>query len=754
MSHKLSDELDDDLERGKRLGREAANRLINHNNDNSNANDGSDNGEKQHPQESTGDSKDGPTSEKGQGESTTGNGKEDLSDAFDDLLRDSTADKSLDAAGDIDSAFNGNAERSMGGVNGNDAGDSMGSSSPDGPNGAGSEGGGTIGEEGGGANAANSGNAAGGAAAGEGEGAAAGAAGAASSGEAAGAAGATAAGEGTAAASGSAAAAEGGAAASGVGTVAGLAGCGIVALICFIVVLLIGIVMIVTGLFCNYTYSDKSVLKANEDGTVKSVSVNADVTSFVNVRAKAGINEDIIGRLYAGDTVQYTYLGEKVVKSATWYKIQYSATEVGWVHSSYAHMISNGSGGNRMVELANSVLGYIAQNYQITIDTAKADVQTKNSVYEGDGNIVLRGTNEQGGPKGETAVSSSRMAYRQYEYYINDSGLTEMYSNTENGSFSVDVPYILAAISYAFERDERFVDLNTADTDEVWAEVEKILDKIFEDAHTFDCEVTSYSYKVPNPDYNTIIDWQDNYVWDDEEECYVNEPIPIYDNRQYVTKNGNYYTYNIMQNSFLDAILTELDIHEDDEIELVQTKSTAMAELLKELGGLTFPSTDSVMGENSDYGEAAVDVTLRAGAKFAWPFATKYRISSKYGYRTHPVTGAVNSFHKGIDIAAPMGQPVAAARDGQVIKINRSCSHNSHSCGCGGGYGNYVFIKHSDGYVTRYCHLKSVSVSVGQKVTTGQVIGRVGSTGRSTGAHLHFEIRTPNGSTVNPTNYF
>ncbi|MDO4419559.1 MAG: peptidoglycan DD-metalloendopeptidase family protein [Ruminococcus sp.] len=102
--------------------------------------------------------------------------------------------------------------------------------------------------------------------------------------------------------------------------------------------------------------------------------------------------------------------------------------------------------------------------------------------------------------------------------------------------------------------------------------------------------------------------------------------------------------------------------------------------------------------------------------------------------------------HGGIDIAGPgiMGATVVAAHSGTVIDVCNYCSHNwgkYGSCGCGGGYGNYVWIDHGDGKATIYAHLTDAVAYVGQTVSAGEVIGYVGSTGYSTGPHLHFEAR-------------
>ncbi|MDR1728390.1 MAG: peptidoglycan DD-metalloendopeptidase family protein [Acidobacteriota bacterium] len=112
-------------------------------------------------------------------------------------------------------------------------------------------------------------------------------------------------------------------------------------------------------------------------------------------------------------------------------------------------------------------------------------------------------------------------------------------------------------------------------------------------------------------------------------------------------------------------------------------------------------------------------------------------ISSAFGVRRDPFTGK-SRFHKGVDIAAPAGTPVVAALPGKVV-----------AAGNEGGYGNTVMVEHEDGLRTRYAHLSSINVKVGDRVTSEDTLGTVGSTGRSTGAHLHFEVLR-HGKPVNP----
>ena len=97
--------------------------------------------------------------------------------------------------------------------------------------------------------------------------------------------------------------------------------------------------------------------------------------------------------------------------------------------------------------------------------------------------------------------------------------------------------------------------------------------------------------------------------------------------------------------------------------------------------------------------------------------------------------------HEAIDIGASTGDPVFAANAGTVVSTNNDCTHAGAMCSCGGGYGNFVWILHDNGYETIYAHLVSTNVAVGSTVQKGQLIGYVGSTGQATGPHLHFELR-------------
>lgn len=141
----------------------------------------------------------------------------------------------------------------------------------------------------------------------------------------------------------------------------------------------------------------------------------------------------------------------------------------------------------------------------------------------------------------------------------------------------------------------------------------------------------------------------------------------------------------------------------------------------------------------SDNSANAADQPHYGGA-FVWPAPSYTRISDDYGYRTHPILG-IQQFHSGVDMAAPSGSSILAAADGTVVAATYNAT-----------MGNYVMIDHGNGLYTIYMHASALYVSSGQSVSAGSTIAAVGSTGRSTGAHLHFSVRQ-NGSYVSPWNY-
>lgn len=166
-----------------------------------------------------------------------------------------------------------------------------------------------------------------------------------------------------------------------------------------------------------------------------------------------------------------------------------------------------------------------------------------------------------------------------------------------------------------------------------------------------------------------------------------------------------------------------------------------------------YSSDDDSYGDNNTSQSGTTDTSTGSGdfnGSLTWPVPGHYVISSGYEYRW-------GSFHQGIDISDgnTMGASIVAADSGTVSYVATGCTHNygkDGSCGCNGGYGNYVLIDHGNGVSTWYAHCSEIYVSPGQSVSRGETIGSVGSTGWSTGAHLHFEVRI-NGTAVNPTDY-
>ena len=168
------------------------------------------------------------------------------------------------------------------------------------------------------------------------------------------------------------------------------------------------------------------------------------------------------------------------------------------------------------------------------------------------------------------------------------------------------------------------------------------------------------------------------------------------------------------------------------------------------IDGVSRPSADMLIQEinlrTASLGALVAELKARqtqiARLPSIWPALVKRRaITSPYGYRKDPFTLRVRH-HDGADVSAPAGTPVIATADGKVT-----------FAGYDGDYGKIVRISHGNGMETSYGHLQSYSVGPGQTIKRGDVIGKCGSTGRTTGAHIHYEVRI-NGKTVNPTKYF
>lgn len=171
-----------------------------------------------------------------------------------------------------------------------------------------------------------------------------------------------------------------------------------------------------------------------------------------------------------------------------------------------------------------------------------------------------------------------------------------------------------------------------------------------------------------------------------------------------------------------DAAIREYEADVKEQNEIIETLEKAIAEEKRKL-----------LAESGS-------VIIYDGGQFKFPLASYTRISSEYGNRIHPTLG-VQKFHNGVDFAAPTGTAIYAAYDGKVVAAAYSSS-----------MGNYVMIDHGSGLYTIYMHASKLYVSTGAVVVRGETIAAVGSTGRSTGPHLHFSVRL-NGAYTSPWNY-
>lgn len=185
--------------------------------------------------------------------------------------------------------------------------------------------------------------------------------------------------------------------------------------------------------------------------------------------------------------------------------------------------------------------------------------------------------------------------------------------------------------------------------------------------------------------------------------------------------------------------LEQLQAEAEEFVRQIQTDLDAARDLYAQMEG----REDNIRSEIARVEEEIrrANATVVGTGTFQWPVASNY-ITSGFGYRNTGIPGA-STYHPGFDIAANYGTPIYAADSGTVL----FSAYEQY------GYGNYVTISHGNGYTTIYGHMSQRAVNAGQQVTKGQLIGYVGSTGISSGPHLHFEIRE-NGVAVTPLKFF
>lgn len=198
-----------------------------------------------------------------------------------------------------------------------------------------------------------------------------------------------------------------------------------------------------------------------------------------------------------------------------------------------------------------------------------------------------------------------------------------------------------------------------------------------------------------------------------------------------------YKAQELSQNEAEQAALQEdLEYYKQLKQEEDERLEADMAAISNEIAAMSAAAAAAAASGRADAGV----VYYYSGDALVWPTPSCTSTSSAYGYRIHPIYGTTK-FHAGEDIPASQGSQILAAAAGTVV-----------TAGWVSGYGNYTVIDHGGGMMTAYGHQSSIAVSVGQTVTAGQTIGYVGSTGNSTGPHLHFEVYQ-NGATTDPKGY-
>ncbi len=234
--------------------------------------------------------------------------------------------------------------------------------------------------------------------------------------------------------------------------------------------------------------------------------------------------------------------------------------------------------------------------------------------------------------------------------------------------------------------------------------------------------------KIVEQDQNIITTIQENKVLAEEKlkelETTRNQILALQERKQ--AEEAEYEKQVDAKMALLDQLESEEAVLEEELEEMEKQSASIAAEINSYYASLS--STD-------------VAYTYTGSGVFGWPLAIQGRVSSNFGYRIHPISGT-RRLHAGVDIAAPAGTPILAAESGTVIRVQNLST----------GYGHNVIVAHGSNISTLYGHMSSINVSVGQTVSRGQRLGGVGSTGASTGNHLHFEVRV-NGSPVSPWGY-
>ncbi|MEQ9619224.1 MAG: M23 family metallopeptidase [Deltaproteobacteria bacterium] len=207
-----------------------------------------------------------------------------------------------------------------------------------------------------------------------------------------------------------------------------------------------------------------------------------------------------------------------------------------------------------------------------------------------------------------------------------------------------------------------------------------------------------------------------------------------------LAKTINSLSHNLSENKQTEASLRV-------RLKDIETKLLEMQEMLDKKGikkklavGGEFIPVDRLSVSYVDYMKKDIDELFNTMKTLPVGSPLQGKINSGFGYRKDPFKSRVG-FHSGIDIDANLGDPIVATADGTVKKAGWQSS-----------YGKTIVIRHKDGFETIYAHLSKITVEEGQQIKVGEVIGKAGSTGRSSGTHLHYEV-IRDGKKVNPTNF-
>lgn len=311
-------------------------------------------------------------------------------------------------------------------------------------------------------------------------------------------------------------------------------------------------------------------------------------------------------------------------------------------------------------------------------------------------------------------VTVSGICYAKHRNSFNGIGGAEIWSNVSHGLHSIETSIPREEISYSkgFEKelqDEMLA--NAVDSEEIYSPL----------------SLTYFTYRIKKGDMISVL----------AEQFGVTQDTIISVNN--IKQSRLIQIGQCLKIPMLPGILYTVKEDGETVASIAEKYKETSLEKCASLNGLE-SDTSLPAGKIIFVPDAVLDWATRQeinGDLFTKPIRASYRLSSYYGWRSSPFSGG-RSFHSGVDMAASQGTRIYAALSGRVTFAGYNAT-----------YGNYVIVTHHSGYQTLYGHMTSYTVKVGEYVDTNKLIGYVGSTGLSTGPHLHFTVMK-NGKTVNP----